>query len=42
MVEVCHLNRQEGLTRIGNHVEDRLEIHLMEDCLEENNLIETT
>jgi hypothetical protein len=41
MVEVCHLHHQEGLTRIRNQVEDHLEIHLMEDCLEENNLIKT-
>jgi hypothetical protein len=34
MVEVCHFNCQEGLTRIRNQVEDHLEIHLMQDCLE--------
>jgi hypothetical protein len=41
MVEVCHLNCQEGLTHIRNQVEDRLEIHLLEDCWEENNMIKS-
>jgi hypothetical protein len=40
-VELCHLNCQKGLTHIHNQVEDRLEIHLVEDCLEEDHPIET-
>ncbi len=41
MVMVFHFINLEGLIHIHNRVENHLEIHLMEDCQEEDHLIET-
>jgi hypothetical protein len=41
MVMVCHLSNQEGLVHIHNQMENCLEVHLIEDPLEEDHIIKT-